>query len=157
MILKRSIAGAMLSFPSMLSGKMPISDKHLHLDKTCRRIADGRRLARLLASEVREYAMSEAEFRLLWLLRETAQASLEQSELVKGLGISSAQVSALVEKLRAQQIIAPDTDEKDRRRKLWQLTASGREWFESVIETVELHVFPAAIDISSRSFREDAA
>jgi len=136
---------------------MPISDKHLPLDKICRRIADGRRLARQLALVVREHALSEAEFRLLWLLRETAQASLEQSELVQGLGISSAQVSALVEKLRVQQILALSTDEKDRRRKLWQLTASGREHFESVIQTVEWCVFPAVSDISSRSFREDAA
>lgn len=136
---------------------MPAPDDQRQLDTICHRIADGRRLARLLADVLRQYHMSEAEFRLLWLLRDAEQASLEQSALVGGLGISPAQVSTLVEKLRLQQILAPVTSEKDRRRKLWQFTASGQESFEAVITKVTSCVFPGANEIGSRSQRKDAA
>ncbi len=117
---------------------MSFHDENQHLAMICHRIADGRRLARLLAMAVREHDLNETEFRLLWLLRETERTSLEQSVLVEELGISPAQVSALVEKLRSRQILVLVTDSKDRRRKLWRLTASCQEWLDSIIASVEL-------------------
>jgi len=140
---------------------MPFSDNLQHLDTICQRIADGRRWARLLASAVREYGMSEAEFRLLWLLCEVEQTRLEQSRLVERLRVSPAQVSALVEKLRLQQMITPVADGKDRRRKLWQLTVHGQTSFAAVITTVERISHDWAISESitgdPRSPLEDAA
>lgn len=140
---------------------MSLFDNPLHFDAICRRIADGRRLARLLAAALFDYSLSEAGFRLLWLLRETGQSSLEQSTLVERLGISPAQVSALVEKLRSQQIIALVADGNDRRRKHWQLTASGREFLESVCKSVGL-IFrdwsgSKTSDADVHASREDAA
>ncbi len=147
--------------PPRLFDKMSILDDHLHLDTICRRIATGRHLTRQLAAAVREFEMSEAEFRLLWLLRETEQAKLEQGLLVEGIGSSSAQVSALVEKLRVQQVITPVTDSRDRRRKLWRLTASGRGRFESIFAKVEPRcrhwVLLEPSHENSHSPREDAA
>jgi len=140
---------------------MPFPDNHSSLDTLCRRIADGRRLARRLALALREHELGEAEFRLLWLLLKTERASLEQSLLVEELGLSPAQVSALVERLRSQKMIAPVVASKDRRRKLWQLTASGRKNFAAIIATVERTsregTTSESIASSSRSPREDAA
>ncbi|NOZ40049.1 MAG: winged helix-turn-helix transcriptional regulator [Planctomycetes bacterium] len=147
--------------PSLLSGRMSFSDAHLHLDLICRRISEGRGLARQLASAVREHEISEAEFRLLWLLSETDQANFEQSRLIEGLGISSAQVSALVEKLRYQQFLTPVIDSKDRRRKYWKMTASGRKRFKAILATVRQKsrhwVFLDRSHEHSHSPREDAA
>ena len=56
-------------------------------------------------------------------------AKLDQKVLSTELGISTAQVSALVEKLRGRQIIDPVVDEVDRRRQLWRLTDNGRRFF----------------------------
>jgi len=136
---------------------MPFPNNYLPLGTICRRVAEGRRLARQLALVVREHAMNETEFRLLWLLRETEGEILEQSTLVEELGISPAQVSALVEKLRSQQILDSGTDRNDRRRKLWQLTASSRENFEAVIASVESRLFSVDSEIGSHSQRKDAA
>ncbi len=115
---------------------MPFTDNPIDLNTICHRIADGRRLSRLLATAIRKHPLSEAEFRLLWMLRETGQICVEQSTLVERLGLSPAQVSALVEKLRSKQVIALVSDNSDRRRKRWRLTASGRAFFETVCASV---------------------
>lgn len=115
-------------------------ENQYQLQAICEQIATGRSLARLLSAEVRQHKLSEAEFRLLWLLLADAQSNertcIEQSELVRRLGLSPAQVSTLVEGLRIKQMIEPVLYEEDRRRKYWQLTATGRCQFETIAADV---------------------
>ena len=164
-IVKHRFRVAASSIALALNSSMPFFDDIQRIDRVCRCIATGRALARQLAAALRKHDYGETEFRLLWLLRErsdiSAAASTEQSALAEQLGISPAQVSAIVEKLRTQRAITPVTDRKDRRRQLWQLTASGREGFEAIVAAVgpltRGWVFPESIDGHSRSHREDAA
>jgi len=161
--------GCLISFvfsvTLLLAELMPLTNDLWRLDSVCRLIATGRGLARRLTAALREYRMSETEFRLLWLLRsklaDSDRASVEQSALATQLGSSPAQISAIVERLRSQKIIASDTDANDRRRRLWQLTPSGREQFEEIIAAVGLlsrgWTFPESIDDDPRSLQEDAA
>jgi len=144
---------------------MSFPDDNRRLDTACRFIATCRTLARSLTAALRDYDFSETEFRLLWLVRErmadSEDASIEQSALADQSGISPAQVSAIVEKLRIQQVLTPVTDNNDRRRQLWQLTPSGRERLEPIVTTVGLQsrgwVFSDLIDARIASQREDAA
>ena len=137
------------------------ADENLrHLDTICRHIATGRGLARRLGVAVREFQLSEAEFRSLWLLHEQVklakQTGLTQNSLAHHLGISPAQVSAIVEKLRSRQFINTIADDHDRRRQRLRLTSLGSKQFESVVAAVSLlsRAWPLP---NSPSPREDAA
>jgi DNA-binding MarR family transcriptional regulator len=144
---------------------MSFPDDNQRLESACRLIATGRNIARQLAAAVREFQLSETEFRLLWLLRERSSdsddASTEQSTLAQHLGISPAQVSAIVEKLRTRQMVVSAADANDRRRQVWKLTSSGCKRFESICVTVRLisrgWILPEPTDVRLRSQREDAA
>jgi len=128
---------ALPSFPK-LAFVVSFALKHPRLEAMCRSIAAGRTLARQLAVALRDYQLSEAEFRLLWLLSEVTERGTEQNVLAKRLGLSPAQVSATVEKLRGQQVIALVVDPADRRRKLWQLTPSGSKRLQPILAALEL-------------------
>lgn len=106
----------------------------------CDRIADGRRCARRLSKAVREHGLSEAEFRLLWVLWEEkvfdSASSVVQNDIVERTGASPAQVSALVEALREKRLIQSIVDKHDRRRQRWQFTEVGKASFERVVTQV---------------------
>ena len=95
------------------------------LNLACRAIVDGRRAARALACWMRQFELSEPEFLVLWCLRGTASAGLDQSTIAENLALSPAQVSATVERLRIRGCIAREEVSGDRRRHLWRLSASG--------------------------------
>jgi DNA-binding MarR family transcriptional regulator len=109
------------------------------IDQICRRVADGRLAARELAAWVAGAGVSEAEFRLLWVLFH-GDLSLNQAELASRLGVSPAQVSGAVERLHSAGHIDGGCDAADRRRQLWRLTAGGR----ALIHAVLAHVAAAA-------------
>lgn len=118
-------------------------------------------MARQLAGALRGQALSEAEFRLLWLLSRQVAAGLEQRRLAEELGVSPAQVSATVEKLRCQQLIEPKANNTDRRRQHWQLTPTGQQQFDAIGAEVESLVGNAPAQASAalrwRPSQEDAA
>jgi len=119
---------------------MTTVDEYGRLDTACLIIATGRSLARQLTVALGEHQLSEAEFRLLWRLyaysADVHQRTFEQSALAEPLGISPAQVSAIVEKLRRQEFISSVAHASDRRRRLWRLTAEGRLRFEWICKRV---------------------
>ncbi|MGI9428133.1 MAG: MarR family winged helix-turn-helix transcriptional regulator [Bythopirellula sp.] len=107
------------------------------LDTICQQIALGRQLAQRLAKALRGRAVLEVEFRLLWLLSRQAARRIEQRSLAQQLGVSPAQVSSVVDKLRRQQFIESIPDETDRRRQHWQLTRSGQQQFQAIVAEVQ--------------------
>ncbi len=118
---------------------MSLSNEADGLDVVCRQITIGRTLARQLARALRDYAISEAEFRVLWLLRVAEmnrEPAPQQSSLSDRLRISPAQVSAIVEKLRTQGIITAIESSRDRRRRQWQLAPPGRQRFDAIHEVL---------------------
>lgn len=108
---------------------MSTSEADQQLEEACQIISHGRILARQLAKALHSFGLNESEFRLLWLLRNSDATNnsycLDQRSIAALLGLSPAQVSTTVEKLRQQGIVESLGDGKDRRRQLWQLTAAG--------------------------------
>jgi DNA-binding MarR family transcriptional regulator len=107
------------------------------LDTICQQIALGRQMAQRLAKALRGRTLLEVEFRLLWQLSRQAATRTEQRRLAQQLGVSPAQVSAVVDKLRRQQLIESIADHTDRRRQHWQLTRAGYQQFRAIVAEVE--------------------
>jgi DNA-binding MarR family transcriptional regulator len=115
-------------FPRSGQGRLAL--KAGDLNSICRAIIDGRRAARTLAVWTARFELSEAEFLVLWCLRDTATAGIDQTTIAERLALSPAQVSATAERLRASGRIVPRSAAGDRRRHLWQLSAAGRTLLE---------------------------
>jgi DNA-binding MarR family transcriptional regulator len=130
------------------------------------RDADWLELARRLSacgSSVRQ-AMTEAllgmactpaEFLLLWTCRDSERtaAGLGQIELARSVGLSPAQVSGLVERLRARGLLEGCRAARDRRRQMWRLTPSGRNTLADLLQAIapRLAIWEAQLDGTSRN------
>ncbi len=106
------------------SGGVPEANRPIA--RTCQTVVDGRRAARALADWAGRFDLSEPEFHVLWCLRDATADGVDQTTIAHSLALSPAQVSATVERLRAEGCIVQQAVPGDRRRRLWQLSASGR-------------------------------
>jgi DNA-binding MarR family transcriptional regulator len=121
------------------------------VDAACRLVASGRRAARELAAWMGDLAVTEPEFRLLWLLERLEAATagpdaLDQASLADRLAVSPAQMSGLVERLSASGMIEPQPQAADRRRQLWSISLAGKSLIGNVIarlETLAANTSPA--------------
>ena len=91
----------------------------------CRRAADGRRAARMVADWARQFELSEPEFQLLWCVHGAQEIGVDQRTLAGWLAFSPAQISATVERLQAAGWIVQHVCRDDRRRHLVQLAEAG--------------------------------
>jgi DNA-binding MarR family transcriptional regulator len=120
------------------------------IEAACRSAVAGKLAVRDLARWVAGFGVSETEFRLLWVLHHAAElaqkfesstrrpaAALAQTELASQLAASTAQVSAVVERLRAMGLVDHDVQTGDRRRQLWQLAPAGRALVAAIVAAVE--------------------
>ncbi len=122
------------------------------LHNACQQIIAGRAASRQIAEMVRPFALSEAEFRLLWQLysyhsrgnlvtppsptlkgKTIHGPSRDQTSIRTDLAMSAAQISALVERLRTLGWLAREVDPRDRRRQLLQLTRPGITLVEKIL------------------------
>jgi DNA-binding MarR family transcriptional regulator len=103
------------------------------LNSTCRAIVDGRRAARMLADCVRQFDLTEPEFLVLWCLRDATADGVDQTTIAHWLALSPAQVSATVERMNSQNWIVQHTSLADRRRRLWQMSSTGRALWNSML------------------------
>jgi DNA-binding MarR family transcriptional regulator len=100
------------------------------IEAACQQATAGKLAMRELADWTRPFGLSEMEFRLLWLLSQPEwiggdACERDQVELAERLAVSAAQVSSVVERLRAQGFIEPVRDGADRRRQLWRIAPAG--------------------------------
>ena len=99
-----------------------------------------------MARWCKQYGLSEPEFQVLWQLHILNGGGTDQSTLAKGLALSPAQVSATVERLRAEGWTAQQPMPRDRRRRFWQLSAEGRTVLQQMLAgTGELRVALASL------------
>jgi len=93
--------------------------------------------ARLLRDDLGQRAgrwdLSEPEFSVLWICRETPPEGIGQNELADSLAISASAVSGLVERLRRRGLLEGRRGQSDRRRQLWRLTPAGRNQLYQVL------------------------
>jgi DNA-binding MarR family transcriptional regulator len=137
-----------------------VDDSPAPVERTCRTVVDGRRAARALAEWLRRFELSEPEFQVLWRLRDVAVEGLDQTTLANQLALSPAQVSATVERLGTRGWIIAHSRPEDRRRRLWQLSASGRTMLQSILSHVDRlprAVAPQTTPTASAMGREAAA
>lgn len=92
----------------------------------------GRRLRRLLAEHVAQWNLADTEFLVLWLCETQAEQGLGQGDLAAAIGVSPAQMSSLVERLRKRELVAVRRFGSDRRRQVWQIAPPGRQLLEEV-------------------------
>ena len=84
--------------------------------------AASRQLRRRLAEVAGAIDLSDAELLVLWFCHGGAQV---QVELAAAIGISPAQMSGVVERLRSRALVAMHRSATDRRRQVWRTTLAG--------------------------------
>jgi DNA-binding MarR family transcriptional regulator len=99
----------------------------LHEISVCHRGLKG-----LLDQHIRPWQLSDVEFLVLWLCEQTPPPGPAQNDLAEHTGVSSAQMSGVVEHLRQRGWLVAQRAQPDRRRQLWQLTASGSEVLQQI-------------------------
>ena len=85
---------------------------------------EGRRAGRMIAAWAKAFDLSEPELQLLWCLRQELGDGVDQTTISTRLAFSPAQVSAMVERLRAHGLIIQRLTVGDRRRRA--VAALGR-------------------------------
>jgi DNA-binding MarR family transcriptional regulator len=108
------------------------------VDHACTVAIGGRRAARTIAEWSKRLGLTEAEFQILWRLRLAPNAGFDQTSLANALAFSPAQISASIERLRANGRICPTGTIADRRRHHWQLSATGCELLEQMLVAAKL-------------------
>jgi DNA-binding MarR family transcriptional regulator len=111
---------------------------------TCRSAADGRRAIRAIGEWSGRFELSEPEFQVLWCLRSACDDGCDQTTIAKHLSCSPAQVSATVERMRAEGWISQRIASGDRRRRLWRLSAHGQALLAEMLLAADQLRYPAA-------------
>jgi DNA-binding MarR family transcriptional regulator len=78
-----------------------------------------------LDERLRPWDLRDTEFWALWLCSRSAPSGVVQHELAAAAGVSEAQMSGVVERLRQNGLLIGCRSEPDRRRQYWRLTAAG--------------------------------
>jgi DNA-binding MarR family transcriptional regulator len=120
----------------------------------------GRQLRRWLAERLERFDLSESELQILWLCAQPrAGGGWAQGELAEAAGISPAQISSLVERLRQRGLMTMKRSVIDRRRAVWQLLDQGedllvriRGGLESVAHRLDTLVAPEEQEAAARLF-----
>ena len=112
------------------------------------------RIRRLTTPAAESVGLREVEFRLMTMLAWDDQSGIGQRELARRLGVSDAQVSGLVERLRRCDLLAASRCRKDRRRQLWRLTEPGRRLLDDATEQFDRHLAPVAEQPDPSTVRE---
>lgn len=103
-----------------------------------RRLHLGHRLLRShLAERLAGLEMSETDFLVLGACDRAGEASASQGSLASLVGLSPAQLSALVERLRQRGWLDVRRCRSDRRKQLLSVTDVGREQLQRAIELIQ--------------------
>ena len=100
--------------------------------------AAGRTLRALLEKRVQGFDLTEAECLILWLCATRAQhTGSSQQDLATAVGVSPAQMSSLVERLRKRGFMEMTRSPIDRRRQVWRLLAQGEKLLDQIRASLE--------------------
>jgi DNA-binding MarR family transcriptional regulator len=126
--------------PAMASNFMDVSQPQstqdpLRVDQFLRLMfwasAAGRNLRRCLNVVARSAELTDGELLAVWLCLGEA-GGMVQGELAAALGISPAQMSGIVERLRQRGLIEMHRQALDRRRQVWRGTTAARQLLDSL-------------------------
>jgi DNA-binding MarR family transcriptional regulator len=134
------------------------AERLLHLIQTAG--SAGRQLRRWLAERLTRFELAETEFLVLWLCRQPPKhGGWVQGDLAQAAGISPAQTSSLVERLRKRGLIDMKRSTMDRRRQVWHLLQEGEDLLgriktglENVAHRLDSMVSPEEQEAAARLF-----
>ncbi|HUE71952.1 MAG TPA: MarR family transcriptional regulator [Pirellulaceae bacterium] len=120
----------------------------------------GRQLRRWLTERLARFDLSESELKVLWLCAQPRPSGgWVQGELAEAAGLSPAQTSSLVERLRQRGLMTMRRSTIDRRRAVWQLLSHGedllsriRTGLESVAHRLDALVAPEEQQAAAQLF-----
>jgi DNA-binding MarR family transcriptional regulator len=96
--------------------------------------AASRQLRRHLAEAAAPFDLSDSELLVVWLCRD---ADRVQVELAAAIGVSQAQMSGVVERLRSRGLVAMHRPTIDRRRQVWRARAAGLDLLARIAPGLE--------------------
>ena len=111
-----------------------------------------RQLWLLLMECLRPWELGHTEFVVLWLCERATVRGVPQKDLVIATGVSSAQMSGVVEQLRRRGLLTAERGPQDRRQQLWHLTDEGR----CMVAELRTGLVPAAEHLCERLSPLDA-
>jgi DNA-binding MarR family transcriptional regulator len=120
----------------------------------------GRQLRRWLSERLERFDVSESELKVLWLCAQPGPSGgWVQGELAVAAGLSPAQTSSIVERLRQRGLMTMKRSTIDRRRAVWQLLTQGedllsriRMGLESVAHRLDALVAPEEQQAAAKLF-----
>ncbi len=118
----------------MAAREMNRKDLQARLQLVLQLGAAARAVRRQLADKIAPSELSEQEFLVLWLCDDASHAHRGQGELAETVGVSPAQMSGLVERLRSRDLLKFERCGSDRRRQVWQLTSNGESLLTEICE-----------------------
>ena len=85
------------------------------------------------ANAARPRGLTSAEFSILYVCATYHDDTIPQNEITRQIGISAAQTSGLLEKLRGRDLIQSQRLSNDRRKKIWLLTDRGKSLLSQIL------------------------
>jgi DNA-binding MarR family transcriptional regulator len=110
--------------------------------------AAGRQLRRCLSTLAEQAGLTDCELFTIWLCLGD-EGGLVQGALAAALGVSPAQMSGIVERLRQRGLIEMHRQTLDRRRQVWRGTPAARQVLESLATPLAALAGDLAAQISS--------
>jgi DNA-binding MarR family transcriptional regulator len=98
----------------------------------------------MLSDHIQLFGVSDTEFLLLWACHQSPNLAVVQNELALLVGVSPAQLSGIVDRLRGRGLMSSTRSVEDRRRQCWQLTAEGQLLLDQLLN--RFSAVAAAID-----------
>jgi DNA-binding MarR family transcriptional regulator len=136
------------------SEALPVSDSHA--DRLLRLVhwtsTASRHLRKRLAELAKPFDLSDTELLVVWLCSGGGRI---QVELAGAIGISPAQMSGMVERLRSRGLVAMHRLAMDRRRQVWRTTAGGQTLLADA--AVQLNELAAGISLGLNAEEQNAA
>ena len=96
----------------------------------------GRDLRRALQERTRELELSDADLLVLWSCARADEGGVAQNALAEEIGLSAAQASGLLDRLRRSGLVCSRRPARDRRRQLWRLEPAGRQALDRAFEEI---------------------
>jgi DNA-binding MarR family transcriptional regulator len=87
----------------------------------------GRELRRALQQWTRDLGLGDSDLLVLWSCARGGAPGVPQNGLADAVGLSPAQTSGLLDRLRQRGLVASRRPPRDRRRQLWRLEPKGLE------------------------------
>lgn len=97
----------------------------------------GRGLRRAIHERTRNLGLTDADLLVLWSCARRGDLGVAQSCLAREAGLSAAQTSGLLDRLRQTGLVSAHRPSGDRRRQLWHLEPEGERMLSAALAVID--------------------